>query len=112
MKSREQALSDTPVSFTVTLTLKVDDAEKLWIAAAERALASPGMTLADVLDTIGPREDPSISDCIAMLAAPADLPGCLLDDFAVRETAAPVPLGVQLMQMPERSLALLPAANG
>lgn len=112
MNSRNRAFSDTAGSFTVTLTLKVDDAERLWIAAAERALASPGMTLADVLDTLGPREDPSIPDCVAMLTAPADLPGCLLDGYAVREAPTPVSATAQLMQMPERSLALLPAANG
>lgn len=112
MISREQAQCDLSASFTVTLTLKVSDAERLWVAAAERALASPGMTLSDVLDTIGPREDPSIADCLAMLTAPAELPGCLLDDFTVRD--APIPAGApaQLVPMPERPLALLPAANG
>jgi hypothetical protein len=58
-------------SFTVALTLTVADARALWSAAADRALAAPGMTLADVLDTIGPREDPSIADCIALLTGPA-----------------------------------------
>jgi hypothetical protein len=112
MNSWEQAFSDIPVSYTVTLALKVDDAEKLWVAAAERALSSPGMTLADVLDTIGPREDPSIPDCIAMLTAPVDLPGCQLDGFAVREAPVRVSASAQRMQFPERPLALLPAANG
>jgi hypothetical protein len=44
-------------------------------------LCAPGMTLDDVLDVIGPREDPSISDCVAMMAKPSALPGCVLDDF-------------------------------
>ena len=112
MNFRDQVSLDMSPSFTVTLTLKVDDAERLWAAAAERALASPGMTIADVLDTLGPREDPSIPDCIAMLTAPVDVPGCLLDGFAVREAPTPVSLCAQLVQMPERPMALLPAANG
>lgn len=108
----EQVSSDMPANFTVTVTLRVDDAERLWAAAAERAFASPGMTIADVLDTIGPREDPSIADCIAMLAAPGDMGGCQLDSFAVREAPTPVTMPAQLVQMPERPMALLPAANG
>lgn len=99
-------------SYAVTLTLRVEDAAALWSAAAERGLAS-GMTLGDVLDTIGPREDPQIADCIAMLAAPQALPGCALDDFKVREAmvaVVPAPLA-QLPQAKPR-LALLPAANG
>jgi hypothetical protein len=112
MGFRDQASSNTPASFTVTLSLAVEDAERLWAAAAERALASPGMTLTDVLDTIGPREDPSIADCIAMLTAPAAVPGCALDGFAVREAPTAVGGSAQLVQMPDRGLTLLPAANG
>ncbi len=74
----------TPI-YTVTLTLSVDDMNALWEAAAERALRAPGMTLANVLDTLGPREDPSISDCIAMLTAPAPVAGCTASDFVVEE---------------------------
>jgi hypothetical protein len=70
-------------SFTVSLTLTVDDARALWSAAADRALAAPGMTLADVLDTIGPREDPAVAECIAMLTGPAQIAGCALDGFEV-----------------------------
>lgn len=69
--------------FQVTLTLSVDDVEALWAAAATRGMQSPGATVADVLDTIGPREDPSIADCIAMLTAPSVVAGCALEDFAV-----------------------------
>jgi hypothetical protein len=73
-------------AFNVTLTLTVENAASLWAAAADRALQG-GMNAADMLDTLGPREDPSIADCIAMLTAPAALPGCTLDGFRVDETA-------------------------
>lgn len=72
-------------SFTVALTLTVADARALWSAAADRALAAPGMTLADVLDTIGPREDPSIADCIAMLTSPGAIAGCAIESYEVAE---------------------------
>ncbi len=70
--------------FTISLTLSVADAGALWCAAAGKGLTQPGARIADVLDTIGPREDPSIADCLAMLALPGDLPGCLLDSLDVR----------------------------
>ncbi|TFI59644.1 hypothetical protein E2493_04015 [Sphingomonas parva] len=69
--------------YQVTLTLKVSDVAALWAAAAQRGLASPGSRPADVYDVIGPREDPALAECIAMLAAPALVPGCFVDDFEV-----------------------------
>lgn len=85
-------------SFTVALTLNVADARALWSAAADRALAAPGMTLADVLDTIGPREDPSIADCIAMLTSPGAIAGCALEGFDIVENDAGLP-PAQIIQL-------------
>ncbi|AQR73619.1 hypothetical protein [Sphingomonas sp. LM7] len=98
-------------AFTVTLTLNVADARALWGAAADKALQA-GMALSDVLDTIGPREDPSIADCIAMLTAPTAIAGCELDDFTVETT--PVIASAELFQLPfdTRRAALMPAAHG
>ncbi len=79
--------SDADTGFELRIRLTVDDARALWSAAAERAMAVPGMTLADVLDTIGPREDPAVADCLAMLAAPAPIAGCTLEAFDVVERA-------------------------
>lgn len=67
--------------FRVNLTLAVTDLHALWTAAAAKLLAAPDMTLDDVLDVIGPREDPSVADCIATLAKPIALTGCVMDDF-------------------------------
>lgn len=105
------APGNTAPGFVVTLTLTVDDARALWSAAADRALAAPGMTIADVLDTLGPREDPAIAECISMLTAPAGLAGCLLDTFDVREEPAPGQI-IHLLPIQERGTPLLPAANG
>lgn len=83
---RLRAANDVPgAGYRVVLSLGIADAQTLWEAAAERALAMPGMTLSDVIDTIGPREDPSIVDCLAMLTAPAAVPGCVMLDYSVRE---------------------------
>jgi hypothetical protein len=71
--------------YQVTLTLKVSDVAALWAAAARRGLAAPGATPDDVYDVIGPREDPSLADCIAMLTGPVSVPGCSLDDLEIAE---------------------------
>ena len=101
----------TASAFTVTLTLTLEDSRALWSAAADRALAAPGMTIADVLDTIGPREDPAIAECIAMLTAPAGIAGCTLEDFEVREGPMPGQV-IHLLPIQERGAPLLPAATG
>ena len=91
-------VSEASGSFTVSLSLTVEDARALWSAAADRALAAPGMTLADVLDTIGPREDPSIADCIAMLTSPGAIAGCAVESFDILEKDADLLPG-QVIQM-------------
>ncbi len=87
-------------AFRISLTLAVSDVQALWTAAAAKMLCASGMTLDDVLDVIGPREDPAISECVAAIANPAVMPGCVLDDFWIdglrghspqMEASAPVP---------------------
>ncbi|CAN5542917.1 hypothetical protein BH10PSE14_BH10PSE14_13860 [soil metagenome] len=78
---RLEARTRPQPEFRISLTLAVTDAQALWTAAAAKLLSSPGMSLDDVLDVIGPREDPSITDCVALMAKPIALPGCVLDDF-------------------------------
>jgi hypothetical protein len=66
------------------LTLCVDDAEKLWNAAVQRcAQVAEGLTLDEIVETIGPREDPSIEDCIKMLALSSTLAGCTIADILI-----------------------------
>lgn len=74
--------------YNISLTLSVTDPEALWIATAERLLTLSDMSMEDVEETIGPREDPSIGDCLAALASPCALPGCRLVDIAVSRQAA------------------------
>ncbi|WP_052507856.1 hypothetical protein [Sphingomonas hengshuiensis] len=108
------ASANQTAAYTVTVALVVEDAGLLWAAAAERAMAAPGATLADVLDTIGPREDPAIAECIAMLTAPRAIPGCGMDSFTVRE--ANTPSASPRIQLPSqadpRRMEMLPVAFG
>ncbi len=67
--------------FRISLTLAITDTRALWTAAAARLLSVPGMTLDEVIEVIGPSEDPSTRDCLTALVKPDVLPGCLLDDF-------------------------------
>jgi hypothetical protein len=67
--------------YRINVTVAVNDIAQLWSAAAARAMTAPGMRIEDVLDTIGPREAPSVRDCLAMLAVPGAIPGCRVDDF-------------------------------
>lgn len=99
------------LAFTVTLTLTVENPRDLWSAAADRAMAAPGMVLSDVLDTIGPREDPAISECLSMLTAPKAIPGCTLEDFEIRSGGISAQV-VHLLPIQEQGSPLLPAANG
>ncbi|GHH23329.1 hypothetical protein GCM10008023_34170 [Sphingomonas glacialis] len=91
------ALPEQPQpEYRVNLTIAVVDPQGLWTAAAAKLLEAPGMTLADALDVIGPREDPSIADCIGALTAPTALAGCIMDDFwidSLRTLGAPVSAG-------------------
>jgi hypothetical protein len=87
----------TPASdgvFRLELCISVRDARSLWAAAAAKALAVGLMSMEDVEDTLGPVEDPSIADCLALLAEPGPLPGCKLTHFAVVPTDRPHDLDV------------------
>lgn len=83
---------NSDAAFTITLAMRVDDPQLLWDAAAEKAMRAPGATVSTMVDTLGPREDPAIADCIAMLTAPTAIAGCALEDYGVTaRAAAPVP---------------------
>lgn len=87
------ALSDAP-GFRITLTMDIVDAQALWAAAFAEGISAPGATLHDVIETIGPREDPVLADCLAMLLHPSTPAGCaiercridILDDVVGRDS--------------------------
>jgi len=90
---------DPPQEVRISLLLSVEDHGALWDAAAIKGMSAPGMRLDDVVDVIGPREDPAIAECIAMLTQPAPLPGCSLGGFDVEAIAPAQPAGPALRRV-------------
>lgn len=82
---RATMLRPTGSGFRVELCLEVRDPRALWSAAAAKALATGLLLPEDLVETLGPVDDPSLADCIAMLAGPAPVAGCELTAFAVTE---------------------------
>ncbi|WP_010185062.1 hypothetical protein [Sphingomonas sp. PAMC 26605] len=76
-------------TYRIHWTLAVTDAAALWGSAFEKGLQSPGLDVAALIDVIGPREDPAVAECIAMLAAPQAMPGCSIPDFWIDHIPAP-----------------------
>jgi hypothetical protein len=91
--------------YRLTLELSVEDSSRLWDAAAARYRDGIGLSLTEVMETIGPREDPSIEECLITIALPEGVEGCILTDFNLTHTneeeqgakrLAQPPLSVQL----------------
>lgn len=78
--------------WSIALWLRVDDPTTLWRAAADSAMAAPDMTLDDVIDTIGPSDDPEIASCLAMLLDCGRFAGCEFEGLVCR--AAPDKNGI------------------
>ncbi|WP_288804350.1 hypothetical protein [uncultured Novosphingobium sp.] len=64
------------IEYRFSLKLRVDSPNQLWNAAAARCRTLPGICEDDVSDMIGPVDDPSIMDCLMVLALPDQVPGC------------------------------------
>ncbi len=77
------------MDYRVSLSLSVTDPHALWSAAAACALTAPGMTLDDVIETIGSEHDPDIADCIALLLLSPRITGARIEDFACRRAGKP-----------------------
>lgn len=67
----------TDGDYAITLRLTVADVGRLWDAAAARAANIGALDGFEIVDTLGPREDPGVADCLAMLFDPSAIPGCL-----------------------------------
>ncbi|HEX7852888.1 MAG TPA: hypothetical protein VF503_04255 [Sphingobium sp.] len=86
--------------YRLTLELSVEDSSRLWDAAAARYREGVGLSLAEVMETIGPREDPSIEDCLMTIALPQGVDGCLLTDFDLTRIEADSTGGKRPIQPP------------
>lgn len=87
-------------TYRINLTLAVTDADALWLAAMAKGLQTPGMDVDAIMEVLGPREDPSIADCIAMLTAPGVMPGCAVSDYWIDHVPAPAWLPVGQASLP------------
>ncbi len=76
--------------FKFSLRLRVEHPALLWQAAARLCLADPSLSGDDIEELIGPREDPSISDCLMVLTLSQTLPGCARVDASLEELGAPI----------------------
>lgn len=64
--------------FEFRLKLRVECPTTLWHAAARRCGSSIDPSIDDIVDLIGPLEDPSIVDCLMALALPDRVAGCTM----------------------------------
>lgn len=71
-----------------SLRLRVDSPAQLWQAAALRCLSQADLSQDEVEDLIGPADDPSIADCLMLLALPERLPGCTRLDTRLEPVGA------------------------
>ncbi|GFE73427.1 hypothetical protein NTCA1_10760 [Novosphingobium sp. TCA1] len=82
--------------FWFSLKVRVDSTSQLWQAAALRCMSQSDMSYEDVDELIGPIDDPSIADCLMILALPDRVPGCTRLDVALQASESPpmaAPLG-------------------
>lgn len=70
--------------YDVTIRVAVDDPALLWRRAAAHLLAFAGLDEVALEETIGPREDPAVADCLAVLFGPVTIEGVRYEMFAVR----------------------------
>jgi len=64
--------------FEFRLKLRVECPTALWHAAARRCGSGIDPSIDDIVELIGPPEDPSIADCLMALALPDRIPGCTM----------------------------------
>ncbi|RYF42352.1 MAG: hypothetical protein EOO38_19815 [Cytophagaceae bacterium] len=63
-------------SYTLGWFVDLVDPHALWEAAAAVLSAVTGMMPEHVVETLGPREDPNIVDCLIALLPRISIPGC------------------------------------
>ena len=74
--------------FSFSLKLRVDAPAQLWQAAAMLCMSRSQLSQDEIEELIGPVEDPSIADCLMILALPEQIPGCTRLDIPAFALAA------------------------
>jgi hypothetical protein len=77
--------------YSFSLRLRVDSPTQLWQAAALRCLSHSDLSRDEVEELIGPASDPSLADCLLLLALPERLPGCTRLGTALHPVDLPFP---------------------
>ena len=72
-------------AYRIELSLNVTDAAALWRAAFDKGLSSLAASRDDLVEMIGPAEDPDLGACLTLLTLPSAIPGCALEDFDLVE---------------------------
>ena len=72
-------------AYRIELSLNVTDAAALWRAAFDKGLSSLAASRDDLVEMIGPIEDPDLGACLTLLTLPSAIPGCALEDFDLVE---------------------------
>lgn len=69
--------------YQFVLKLRVDCVAGLWTAAAQHCMRVLASAEDEIIELIGPKEDPSIEDCLTILALPPLMPGCAMLDVSI-----------------------------
>lgn len=75
--------------YELTLRITVEDAGLLWRRAAAHLLTYYAASESLIEETIGPREDPDIADCLALLLGPRPLDGAHVEAISLHSLARP-----------------------
>ncbi|TCM39170.1 hypothetical protein EDF59_10650 [Novosphingobium sp. ST904] len=77
--------------FWFSLKLRVESTSQLWQAAALRCMSQSDVSYEEVDELIGPIDDPSIADCLMILALPERIPGCTRLDVSLQSAESVEP---------------------
>ena len=71
------------VRYDVSIRVAVHDPTILWRTAAAYLLTFEGFDEAALEETIGPREDPCVENCLSAIFGPAQMPGVRTEIFTI-----------------------------
>mgnify|MGYP000851834540 FL=1 len=67
--------ADSGQDYMFTIRVSVDDKDLLWRTAAAHLLSAGIEGEEELIELIGPCEDPEIAECLSLLLGPRQLPG-------------------------------------
>lgn len=73
--SRPLECPELAQDYIFTIRVSVDDTGLLWRTAAAHLLSTGIRGEEELIELIGPREDPEIAECLSLLLGPQQLPG-------------------------------------